>query len=88
MISYADSNKTSLILYIPQYSTLYVKVLKLKQEMFNPFSTFKNGQKKKTLGHETMQIGIKQINLLEEQDKLKEKLISLEEKIQKTKQAK
>ena len=35
-----------------------------------------------------MQIGIKQINLLEEQDKLKEKLISLEEKIQKTKQAK
>ena len=36
MIYYADSNKTSLILYIPQYSTLYEKVLKLKQEMFNP----------------------------------------------------
>ena len=64
MISYADSNKTSLILYIPQYSTLYVKVLQLKQEMFNPFITFKNIQKKKTLGHEAMQIGIKQINLL------------------------
>jgi hypothetical protein len=84
MISYADSNETSLIFYNPQYSTLSEKVLKLKQEMINPFIAFKNWLEEETLDVEAMQIAIKQINqLLEEQDKLKEKLINLEEDIKK-----
>jgi hypothetical protein len=84
MISYADSNETSLIFYNPQYSTLSEKVLKLKQEMINPFIAFKNWLEEETLDVEAMQIAIKQINqLLEEQDKLKERLINLEEEIKK-----
>ena len=84
MISYADSNETSLIFYNPSYSTLSEKVLKLKQEMINPFVAFKNWLEEETLDVEAMQIAIKQINqLLDDEDKLKTKLIGLEEEIKK-----
>ena len=42
MITYVDSNETSLIFYNPQYSTLSEKVLKLNQ-IINPFIALKIG---------------------------------------------
>ena len=52
--------------------------------MINPFVAFKNWLEEEALDVEAMQIAIKQINqLLEEQDKLKERLINLEEEIKK-----
>jgi len=42
MMSYADNNENSLIFFNPSYSSLSEKVLKLKQEMINPFSAFQN----------------------------------------------
>ena len=84
MISYADSNESQLIFYNPSYSSLSEKVLKLKQEMINPFIAFKNWLEEETLDVEAMQIAIKQINqLLEDEEKLKEKLAGLEEDIKK-----
>ena len=84
MISYADNNENSLIFSNPAYSSLSEKVLKLKQEMINPFVAFKNWLEEEELDVEAMQIAIKQINqLLEEEDKLKEKLLTLEEDIKK-----
>ena len=84
MISYTDSNETSLIFTNPAYSSLSEKVLKLKQEMINPFVAFTNWLEEEELDVEAMQIAIKQINqLLEDEDKLKEKLIGLEEDIKK-----
>ena len=84
MISYADGNESQLIFYNPSYSSLSAKVLKLKQEMINPFIAFKNWLEEETLDVEAMQIAIRQINqLLEDEDKLKEKLATLEEDIKK-----
>ena len=84
MISYADSNESQLIFYNPSYSSLSEKVLKLKQEMINPFVAFKNWLEEETLDVEAMQLAIRQINqLLEDEEKLKEKLASLEEDIKK-----
>ena len=84
MISYADNNESSLIFTNPAYSSLSEKVLKLKQEMINPFVAFTNWLEEEELDVEAMQIAIKQINqLLEDEDKLKEKLIGLEEDIKK-----
>ena len=84
MISYADGNEAQLIFYNPSYSSLSEKVLKLKQEMINPFIAFKNWLEEEALDVEAMQIAIRQINqLLEDEDKLKEKLATLEEDIKK-----
>ena len=84
MISYADGNEAQLIFYNPSYSSLSEKVLKLKQEMINPFIAFKHWLEEETLDVEAMQIAIRQINqLLEDEEKLKEKLATLEEDIKK-----
>ena len=84
MMSYADGNENSLIFYNPSYSSLSEKVLKLKHEMINPFIAFKNWLEEETLDVEAMQIAISQINkLLETEEKLKEKLMGLEEDIKK-----
>ena len=84
MISYADNNESSLIFTNPAYSSLSEKVLKLKQEMINPFVAFTNWLEEEELDVEAMQIAIRQINqLLEDEEKLKEKLIGLEEDIKK-----
>ena len=84
MISYADGNETCLIFYNPSYSSLSEKILKLKNEMINPFVAFKNWLEEETLDVEAMQIAIRQINqLLEDEERLKEKLIGLEEEIKK-----
>ena len=84
MMSYADSNENALIFYNPSYSSLSEKVLKLKQEMINPFVAFKNWLEEEQLDVEAMQIAIKQINqLIEDERKLREKLVGLEEDIKK-----
>ena len=84
IMSYADSNENALIFYNPSYSSLSEKVLKLKQEMINPFVAFKNWLEEEQLDVEAMQIAIKQINqLIENEGKLKEKLTGLEENIKK-----
>ena len=83
MMSYADNNESSLIFYNPSYSNLSQKVLKLNQEMINPFNVFKDWLEEETLDIEGMQIAIKQINdsILTE-EKLKEKLENINAEIQ------
>ena len=84
MMSYADNNENALIFYNPSYSSLSEKVLKLKQEMINPFVAFTNWLEEEQLDVEAMQIAIKQLNvLIEDEGKLKEKLVGLEEDIKK-----
>ena len=80
--SYADDNESFLIFYNPSYSTLSEKVLKLKQEMINPFIAFKDWIEEEILDVEAMELAIKQImQLIETEDKLKEKLNQIEEDI-------
>ena len=84
ILSYADNNEASLIFYNPSYSTLSEKVIKIKQEMINPFISFKNWLEEEILDVEAMQIAIKQLyNLLEEEGKLKDKLNDIEDELKK-----
>ena len=84
MISYADNNENALIFYNPSYSSLSEKVLKLKQEMINPFVAFKDWLEEETLDVEAMLLAVNQIyHLLESEEKLKEKLVKLEEDVKK-----
>ena len=86
IMSYADNQDSSLIFTNPSYSSLSEKVLKLNKEMINPFVAFTNWLEEETLDVEAMQIAIKQIHqLLEEEDKLKDKLNGLEEDVNKGK---
>ena len=83
MMSYADNNEASLIFFNPSYSNLSQKVLKLNQEMINPFTVFKDWLEEETLDVEGMQVAIKQINdLIATEEKLKEKLESVNAEIQ------
>ena len=78
--SYADNNENSLIFENPSNGSLYEKVIKLKQEMINPFVAFKDWIEEEILDVEAMEIAIKQIiQLNENEDKLKEKLNQIEE---------
>ena len=82
MMSYADNNENSLIFFNPSYSSLSEKVLKLKQEMINPFSAFQNWLEEDALDVEAMLIAIKQFyQLLDTEQKLKDKLNIIEEDI-------
>ena len=84
MMSYADNNENSLIFFNPSYSSLSEKVLKLKQEMINPFSAFQNWLEEDTLDVEAMLVAIKQFyQLLDTESKLKEKLNLIEENVKK-----
>ena len=84
MMSYADNNENSLIFVNPSYSSLSEKVLKLKQEMINPFSAFQNWLEEELLDVEAMLVAIKQIySLIEKEEQLKDKLNNLEEDIKK-----
>ena len=79
IISYSDDEK-SLIFENPSNGNLYEKVIKLKQEMINPFVAFKDWIEEEILDVEAMEIAIKQIiQLNENEDKLKEKLNQIEE---------
>jgi len=66
------------------YADLSEKVLKLKQEMINPFSAFQNWLEEDALDVEAMILAIKQFyQLLEIENKLKDKLNLIEENIKK-----
>ena len=84
MMCYADSNETSLIFYNPSYSSLSEKVLKLRQEMINPFVALKDWLEEDQLDAEAMELAAKQIlQLIESEKKLKDKLNQLEEDLKK-----
>jgi len=81
-MSFTDSKETSLIFNNPSFSLLSEKFLKLKQEMINPFIALKNWLEEETLDIEAMQIAIRQINqLLEDEIKLKDKLELLKKEL-------
>ena len=82
MITYADNNENSLIFFNPSYSSLSAKVLKLKQEMINPFIAFNDWLEEETLDVEAMLIAIKQIyQLINSEEKLKTQFNELEEEL-------
>ena len=82
IMSYADNNNNSLIFYNPSYSSLSEKVLKMKKEMINPFVAFKDWLEEEKLDLEAMLIAIRQIyELIEEENKLKDKLNGIEGEI-------
>jgi hypothetical protein len=87
MMTYADNNENALIFFNPSNNDLSEKVLKLKQEMVNPFVSFRDWLQEEMLDVEAMLLSIKQIhNLLETETKLKNKLAELEEDVKKGQQ--
>ena len=87
MMIYADNNENSLIFVNTSNNNLSEKVLKLKQDMINPFVALSDWLEEEILDVEAMQIAIKQIfHLLDTEDKLKAKLSTLEEDLQKGQQ--
>ena len=84
MISYADDNNNSLIFSNPSYTELAEKVNKLKDEMINPYTAFKDWLEEEVLDAEAMIIAIKGINdLIEKEEKLRTKLESVEADLKK-----
>ena len=84
MMIYADNNENSLIFFNPSYSNLSEKVLKLKQEMINPFIAFRDWLQEEILDLEAMKEALRQIKvLIETESKLNEKLKDLQRDIQK-----
>ena len=82
IMSYADNNNNNLIFYNPSYSSLSEKILKMKKEMINPFVAFKDWLEEEKLDLEAMLIAIRQIyELIEEENKLKDKLNGIEGEI-------
>ncbi len=87
MMTYADNNENALIFFNPSNNDLSEKVLKLKQEMVNPFNSFRDWLLEEMLDVEAMLLSIKQIhNLLETETKLKNKLAELEQDVKKGQQ--
>ena len=84
MMVYADNNENSLIFFNPSYSNLSEKVLKLKQEMINPFVAFRDWLQEEILDVEAMKEALRQIKVLIETElKLSDKLKDLQQDIQK-----
>ena len=84
MMVYADNNENSLIFFNPSYSNLSEKVLKLKQEMINPFVAFRDWLQEEILDVEAMKEALRQIKvLIETKLKLSDKLKDLQQDIQK-----
>ena len=83
IISYAEDNN-SLIFNNPAYTELAEKVNKLKDEMINPYTAFKEWLEEEILDAEAMSIAIKGINeLIEKEDKYRQKLESIESELKK-----
>ena len=79
MILYADDNNNCLIFTNPAYTELTEKVNKLKDEMINPYTAFKDWLEEEVLDAEAMSIAIKGINeLIEKEEKYRHKFDSLE----------
>ena len=84
MMIYADKNENALIFLNPSYNNLSEKIIKLKEEMINPFVSLRDWLQEEILDVEAMEIAIKQLrNLIETKDKLKTKLAELEEDLKK-----
>ena len=84
MLSYADDNNACLIFNNPSYTDLAEKVAKLKNEMINPYTAFKDWLEEEFLDAEAMIIAIKGINeLMEKEDKYRQKLESIEADLKK-----
>ena len=84
MMVYADNNKGSLIFFNGDIAGLSEKVIKLKGELINPFIAFRDWLQEEILDVEAMQIALKQINnLLETEEKLKNKLADLTQELNK-----
>ena len=79
MLSYADDNNACLIFNNPSYTDLAEKVAKLKNEMINPYTAFKEWLEEEILDAEAMSIAIKGINeFMEKEDKYRQKLETVE----------
>ena len=84
MINYADKNENALIFNNPSFNNLSEKIIKLKQEMINPFVAFKDWLQEEELDVDAMQLAIKRIQMLiETEGKLVDKLKSIQEDIKK-----
>lgn len=87
MINYADNNENALIFFNPSNNDLSEKIIKLKQELVNPFLAFRDWLQEEVLDVEAMLVAIKGLyNLLEQENKLKTKLAELEEDVKKGQQ--
>jgi hypothetical protein len=87
MLYYADGNENALIFINPSNNELSEKVLKLKQEMVNPFVALRDWLQEEVLDVEAMQVAIEQFyGLLKQEEKLKAKLVELEEDVKKGQQ--
>ena len=83
IISYVEDNN-SLIFNNPAYTELAEKVNKLKDEMINPYTAFKEWLEEEVLDAEAMSIAIKGINeLIEKEEKYRQKLESIESELKK-----
>ena len=84
MLSYADDNNSCLIFNNPSYTELAEKVAKLKDQMINPYTAFKDWLEEEYLDTEAMTIAIKGIfELMEKEDKIRQKLESIEADLKK-----
>ena len=84
MLSYADDNNSCLIFNNPSYTELAEKVSKLKDQMINPYTAFKDWLEEEYLDTEAMTIAIKGIfELMEKEDKIRQKLESIEADLKK-----
>ena len=84
MIFYADDNNSCLIFNNPAYTELAEKVNKLKNELINPYTAFKDWLEEEILDAEAMSIAIKGINeLMEKEDKYRQKLETIEADLKK-----
>jgi len=87
MMYYAENNENALIFFNPTYNNLSEKILKLKQEMINPFLALRDWLQEDILDVEAMQIAIKQLNTLcETKVKLQTKLRDLDQNLTKGQQ--
>ena len=80
----ADNNENSLIFFNPSNNDLTEKILKLKQQLVNPYLAFRDWLQEEVLDVEAMLLAIKGLtNLLEQENKLKTKLGELEDQVKK-----
>ena len=83
----ADNNENSLIFFNPSNNDLTEKILKLKQQLVNPYLAFRDWLQEEVLDVEAMLLAIKGLtNLLEQENKLKTKLGELEDQVKKGQQ--
>ena len=84
MALYTDDNNNCLIFTNPAYTELFEKVNKLKDEMINPYTAFKEWLEEEVLDAEAMSIAIKGINeLIAKEEKYRQKFDSLESDLKK-----